>query len=287
MSNSFEFEITDQKEKPKKNSREIAVIVEKSEKFDKKIIPKSLVTIKETEEQDGGSMFGTPTTDYMKNVKEGFQFQLVPNRNKERDIIYVTGQSGSGKSYWTAQYCIQYKRIYPKNNIYLISSLNEDETLEKLNDIKKDFFIRINLTPGLITDGINAEDFKDSLVIFDDFEVLKNKEIKSYVTAIRDEILETGRHHKISMICTYHLPTNSHDTKRIINECHAVVYFPHVSNFKIKNLLENYLGLHKDFLHWTKKKKSRWACILRGFPNMYMSENEIWLINELEENEFN
>jgi len=284
--NSFEFQILDQEKKPVKGHREIAVIVEKSDKFEKKLVPKSLLTISEVDEKDGGSMFGTPTTDYMKNIKDGFQFQLVPNRNKERDIVYITGQSGSGKSYFTAQYCIQYKRIYPKNKIYLISSLNEDETLEKLNEIEKDFFIRINLTPGLISDGINAKDFENSLVIFDDFEVLKNKDIKSYVTSIRDEILETGRHHKTSMICTYHLPTNSHDTKRIINESHAVVYFPHVSNFKIKNLLENYLGLHKDFLNWSKRKKSRWACILRGYPNMYLSENEIWLINELEEQEF-
>ena len=283
---SFEFTIEDQDKKPVKGHREIAVIVEKSEKFEKKIVPKSLLTISETEEQDGGSMFGKSSTDYMKNIKDGYQLQLVPNRNKERDIVYITGQSGSGKSYFTAQYCLQYKRIFPKNNIYLISSLNEDETLEKLNEIKENFFIRINISPALITDGISAKDFENSLVIFDDFEVLKDKTVKSYVTSIRDEILETGRHHKTSMICTYHLPTNSHDTKRIINESHAVVFFPHVSNFKIKNLLENYLGLHKDFLSWTKRKKSRWACILRGYPNMYMNENEVWLTNELEDNEF-
>ncbi len=52
------------------------------------------------------------------------------------------------------------------------------------------------------------------------------------------------------------------------------------------NLLENYLGLHKDFLNWSKRKKSRWACILRGYPNMYLNENEIWLVNELEDAEF-
>lgn len=285
--NTFEFNIEDQKEKPKKGHREIAVIVEKSDKFEKKIVPKSLLTISECDDKDGGSMFGKSSVDYMKTIKDGFQFQLVPNRNKERDIIYITGQSGSGKSYFTAQYCIQYKRVYPKNKIYLISSLAEDETLEKLNEIKDDFFIRLELTSSMIADGINAKDFEDSLVIFDDFEVLKDKELKKYISSVRDEILETGRHHKTSMICTYHLPTNSHDTKRIINECHAVVYFPHVSNYKIKNLLENYLGLDKNFLTWTKHKKSRWACVLRGFPNMYMSENDIWLINELEEKEFN
>lgn len=283
---TFEFEIHDQSIKPEKGKREIAVVVEKTDNFEKKIVPKSLLTISESDESGGSLLEGS--TSYTRNIKDkNYQFQIVPDRNKERDIIYVTGQSGSGKSYWTAQYCIQYKRIYPKNKIYLISSLAEDETLEKLNEIEKNFFIRIEITPALITDGINAKDFEKSLVIFDDFEVLKDKKLREYVSSIRDEILETGRHHRTSMICTYHLPTNSHDTRRIINEAHAVVFFPHVSNFKIKNLLENYLGMHKDFLNWTKRKKSRWACVLRGFPNMFINENEVWLTNELQDNEFN
>ena len=284
---SFEFHIQDQKEKPIKGHREIAIVVEKTDDFEKKIVPKSLLTVSEIDENSGGEMFNNSNNSYTKNIKGNFQFQLVPDRNKERDILYITGQSGSGKSYFTAQYCIQYKRIFPKNSIYLISSLNEDETLEKLNDIKKGFFTRINITPALITDNINAKDFENSLVIFDDFECLKDKKLKEYVCSVRDEILETGRHHKTSMIATYHLPTNSHDTRRIINEAHAIIYFPHVSNFKIKNLLENYLGMDKNFLQWTKKRRSRWACVLRGFPNMFINENEIWLTNELTENELN
>jgi hypothetical protein len=281
---SFNFNIQDQKVGPKKHFKEIALVVEKTEDFEKKIIPKSLITVSENDNESDD--FLNENKCSKKELPKKYQFQLVPDRTKERDIIYITGQSGSGKSYFTAQYCIQYKRIYPKNNIYLISSLNEDETLEKLNKIKDDFIIRINITPALITDQINAKDFENSLVIFDDFECLKDKKLKDYVCSVRDEILETGRHHKTSMICTYHLPTNSHDTRRIINEAHSVVFFPHVSNFKIKNLLENYLGLHKDFLQWTKKKKSRWACIIRGFPNMFMNENEIWFINDLETSEF-
>jgi hypothetical protein len=284
---SFEFVIKDQKDKPEKKAREIAVVVEASESFNKKIVPESLLTIVNNDNDLEGGIFNDSSSAYTRNIKSNkYKFQLVPNRNNERDIIYCTGQSGSGKSYWTAQYCIQYKRIYPKNKIYLISSLHEDETLDKLNDIEKDFFIRIDITPNLITDQIGAKDFENSLVIFDDFECLKNKALKTYVCGVRDEILEVGRHHKTSMICTYHLPTNSHDTRRIINEAHAVVFFPHVSNFKIKNLLENYLGMHKDFLAWTKRKRSRWACILRGFPNMFINDNEVWLTNELQDEYF-
>ena len=32
-------------------------------------------------------------------------FQLIPNPETERQILYITGSSGSGKSYFTKKYC--------------------------------------------------------------------------------------------------------------------------------------------------------------------------------------
>jgi tRNA A37 threonylcarbamoyladenosine biosynthesis protein TsaE len=46
-------------------------------------------------------MSGFPTTRY---------FQLVPDTSHERDILYITGASGSGKSTFTRQYIEQYKK---------------------------------------------------------------------------------------------------------------------------------------------------------------------------------
>ena len=37
-------------------------------------------------------------------------FQLVPDTSHERDILYITGASGSGKSTFTRQYIEQYKK---------------------------------------------------------------------------------------------------------------------------------------------------------------------------------
>ena len=54
-------------------------------------------------------------------LKQGQHFQLIPNISVNRDICYVTGASGSGKSFWTRQYAEQYKKIYSKREIYLIS----------------------------------------------------------------------------------------------------------------------------------------------------------------------
>jgi type II secretory pathway predicted ATPase ExeA len=101
--------------------------------------------------------------NYLKELKlkPKQHFQIIPNINVARDILYVVGASGSGKSYFTRQFADQYRKLYPKRKIFLISSLTEDNSIDKIKDLK--------LTPFL-ADDIQAEDFKDSLVIFDDCE---------------------------------------------------------------------------------------------------------------------
>jgi polynucleotide 5'-kinase involved in rRNA processing len=37
-------------------------------------------------------------------LDEKHHFQLIPNKNAERDVLYIAGQSGSGKSYFAKMY---------------------------------------------------------------------------------------------------------------------------------------------------------------------------------------
>jgi hypothetical protein len=50
-------------------------------------------------------------------------FQHIPNLNTERNILYVCGQSGSGKSYYIKKYAEEYKKIFPKMK-FIYSVLN-------------------------------------------------------------------------------------------------------------------------------------------------------------------
>ena len=63
--------------------------------------------------------------------------QQISDKETERSILYITGPSGSGKSYYTRNYVLEYKKMFPKNNIYLFSSLDSDETLDKIPKIKR------------------------------------------------------------------------------------------------------------------------------------------------------
>ena len=103
--------------------------------------------------------------------------------------------------------------------------------------------------------------FKDSVVIFDDIDVISDKKIRDAVYNILNKVLEIGRHFKITALVMNHLPTNGKDTRRILNEAHQVIYFPHSASGRIKYLLIDYLGLDKKMIQYFRKQNSRWCCI--------------------------
>jgi len=202
-------------------------------------------------------------------------FQPIPNPEQERQILYITGASGSGKSYYTKQYCMEYRRIFPKNPIYLFSSISEDSSIDEIKGLQ-----RIKLTPDLLNDEITSADFKDSLVIFDDTDCLTDKKMKLKVNGILNSILETGRHTNTYCIYTSHLPCAGNDTKRILNEAHTITFFPHsLGGRSLKYLLESYLGLDKKQIQKIKSLKSRWVTCIKSYPQVIISEKEAYLVS--------
>jgi hypothetical protein len=164
------------------------------------------------------------------------KFQQVPNPKTEREILYITGRSGSGKSTYTRKYLEEYKKKFKDRPIYMFSALPDDPSLDSIKPK------RIELDESIISDPIAVEDLKDSVVIFDDIDVLSNKKIRDEVYKILNQVLEIGRHFNITAIVTNHLPTNGKDTRRILNEAHSFTYFPHAATGRIKYFLVEYFG---------------------------------------------
>ena len=202
-------------------------------------------------------------------------FQIIPNPKTERQVIYITGQSGSGKSYFMAQYGNEYHKMYPKREIYLFSSLSEDSSIDKVKNLK-----RIKLTPQLLNEELTAEDFQESLVIFDDTDCITDKAMKTKVNKIMGSVLETGRHFSTSVIVSSHLACSGGETKRILNEAQKIVFFPSsIGASKLKYLLESYSSLDKEQQKKLKKLKSRWICIEKSYPPVVISQKDIFLPN--------
>ena len=221
-------------------------------------------------------------TDKTDDVMYGFcEFKCNPDEtlqqvfdpNKERSIFYLTGASGSGKSYYASGLAQQYSKQYPKNDIYLFSAVKSDPILDKIKKL-----MRIDLKK-FMEQEIDIEDFKDSLVIYDDCDSLPDKNIKKKVTSLQDRILQEGRHWNISAIITSHLSCAGKETKMILSEAHSITFYPmSLQGRNLKYLLEQYMGLDKNQISKIKKLKSRWITFCKTMPQVILSEKEIYVL---------
>ena len=205
-------------------------------------------------------------------------FQLIPNPSIERQILYVTGSSGSGKSYFTKKYCREYSKIFPKNPIYMISSIDDDKSVDDIKNLKR---LKIK-GDTFLNETFEIKDFKDSLVIFDDIDCLADKKLRIKVMGLLNMILETGRHSATYCIYTSHLATAGNDTKRILNECNSITFFAKTMGGRMmKYLCEGYLGLEKKEVDKIKKIPSRSITIIKSYPKVVLGDKDIFLLSAL------
>jgi hypothetical protein len=208
-------------------------------------------------------------------ITDGHKFVHIPNQNNDRDVIYVAGQSGSGKSYYIKQYTLQYIKMYPKRPIYLFSYLKEDETLDSVKKIQ-----RINIYDNdFMRSNLTSDDFKDCLVIYDDIDCIPNKKLKEKVMNLLQQCLQIGRHSGTNVCYACHQVCNGHETKSILNECTSITFFPlSMGNKKLSNLLDDYFGFDKEQIQKVKDIDSRACTIFKCYPKIVMAEHDIYIL---------
>jgi chromosomal replication initiation ATPase DnaA len=165
----------------------------------------------------------------------------MKDKGNTRQILYVSGASGSGKSYYASSYIKEYVKMFPKNDVFIVSSVDKDEQLDKIKNVK-----RIKLDEKFCDTGFSIEDFRDSMVIYDDTETIANKIVQEKITNIMNLILTTGRHTNTFAINTSHATNGGHRTKLILLESHSVTLFLQtMGDRSLKYLLETSFGLGK------------------------------------------
>ena len=217
----------------------------------------------------GGSKHNKNTFNYINIKKSGGKFEPTPDTTHERDILYVSGPSGSGKSFYSKLFIKNYIKAFPKNEIYMFSKLRSDSSLD---DIKK--IQRIRIDDDLITDPFEAKDFSDCLVIFDDIDSITNKLIKDSILGLMNDILQIGRHSNTSCIITNHLAAKGNETKILLSEAHIITLFLG-SGQNYNYILEKYLGYTTKEIQALKKLKTRWVSFCRHYPQVIFTEYEI------------
>lgn len=207
---------------------------------------------------------------------DGEKFEPCPNTNKERDVLYIFGQSGSGKSYYVQMYANNYRQLFPKNNIFVFSTLDSDkEGLDKIKGLK-----RIKLDAEFINDEIvPTVDFKNSLIIFDDVDNISDKKTKAVVWTYMNNFLQTGRHHCISVAITFHVSAGGNATKMILNEATSLTFFPAtIGGRNLKYICDSYLGMDKEQIKKLKKLNSRWITVQKTYPKVILSEKNAFIL---------
>ena len=207
-------------------------------------------------------------------LDDGGLFELIPNPDpKKREVWYVTGTSGSGKSWIARQYAEYYHKLFPKRDIYLISKLDEDETLDKLKFLK-----RIPIK-SLIEEYPKLEEFNESLTIYDDYDTLTG-DAEKVVLKLIDDCAIMGRHQTASMMCLSHYSTNYKKTRLILSEATHIVVYPQATSYHaLRHLLKNYAGVDEDVLARHRKLGSRWLCYAKQFPTYMISQRSAEMLN--------
>jgi len=246
------------------SDNKIAIIIS-NDKLNKKII--SI-----TDEDDENDV-KKPFTEM--HLTEG-RFQMIPNMKLDRGVHYVCGPSGSGKSYFCVNYINQYIKKYKKANIYLLSSLDTDDTIDRISNLQ-----RLKIDDSIVENPLKIDEFSEhDVIIFDDIDVIGNKALRGAVYSFLDQCLEIGRHMKLELVITNHLCTNGRDTRRVLNECHTITLYPKSgSAYGLNYLLSRYVGLDKKDIVKLKKLKSRHVTIFKHAPQFVMSEKDIYLLN--------
>jgi len=216
-------------------------------------------------------------------VNHSCRFEVMPivpdEKGGGRDCVYVTGCAGSGKSWFAKHFCENYSKLFKgKRPIYLISQLEEDDTLDsaecKINRIKLD---------SLVDDPIdlNSGEMKDCLLIFDDWDTIEDTPERKYSSVIwklLNDCLIIGRHMNISVIVISHYNTGGRKGRLILTECSKYVVYPHGSSaYALKYLLGHHVGIETKYIS-ELGKFGRWICINKTYPKYLVSEHTVKLL---------
>lgn len=202
-------------------------------------------------------------------------FHLIHNPDpKKREVIYIVGASGSGKSHVARQYAESYRSFFPQREIYLISKLNEDDTLDKT---KGGAPKRINIQT-LVDDPPDIEEFRDCMVIIDDIDALDKPLLKA-VNTLANDIAITGRHTNTSLLWLSHHITDYSRTRLLLNEATVYVVYPQTtSRHALKYLLETHAGIDKENIK-KLRKMGRFVAVQKNCPPFVIGPTSAALLN--------
>lgn len=199
------------------------------------------------------------------------KFQLEHSDDpKVREVWRITGGSGSWKSTIAKHLADSYRKFFPEREVFLISNKKSDVTLDSLDPPPRRIFIEEFFDEDGREIKPEMEEFRESMVIADDFDSLTGKEAKM-IDRILMLLATEGRETKVSLVCLSHKITDGLRTRTLLGETNYWVVYPQHTKFpQIKYLLVDKIGLDEEEIE-SLKKLGRWVMFHTGVPNYLIS----------------
>jgi hypothetical protein len=199
-------------------------------------------------------------------------FPIVESLKTKSIRLFISGQSGSGKSYFISEF-LKYNQ--PKGMpVFIFSPFKADKSVDSIKNliyIDLDEFEAENQREFETPDDIPD----DSIIIFDDIDSHRTR--AKELQKIRDIYLEIGRHHNISVLTISHNPMGGVKTKASIRESQYAVVFPRANQRDTTKLLETYFGYTKKMVDEVLNCTSRWVFISKSVPSYFVFEHGVRL----------
>jgi hypothetical protein len=217
----------------------------------------------------------------------GSRFTIMPELAEgQRDVIFITGASGSGKSTAAADYAKNFIETFREGgslpNVVLVCPDSDDRAFDGIK--------MIHVTPAdLAAEMPTLDDFvarpgQPTLMIFDDIEGLHDKKQQAALDSLVQAVLERGRKKMIYVLFLSHSAANGKSTKIILKEMRGV-WFPLTGNEgNLSYMLKKYLSIPPELKSQLKKHMSEfgpWIYIKTDTPTRYfITEKKVSVLDE-------
>lgn len=173
-----------------------------------------------------------------------------PNIFDSRLTIFIPGNPGAGKSYLASELIEMFP---PKYKILLFTALDEkDGNFDNFGDR----LFKIKMTPEnlkKITLSAIRERCKYPILLFDDIDKIRDKNVEKLTFAILEDALANGRGHEkhdgkgdIHTIVTSHALNDYRKTKYTLENSDYVALFPGSTTYRQLETMFSKLGLSPD-----------------------------------------
>lgn len=217
-------------------------------------------------------------------VDEGGVFLCPSDDSRERDTLYISGPTGSGKTRFACQFIKDFMEENEESDGIILTPKRSDATVECNMDMEEIDFVNVEEQDEdgeykVMNGGLDLENLRDSITFFDDILGIANKKLKEYMVDLNERAIKVGREMQISTITTSHLIRNWKATRLLIQDSKYVVVFPGSGpKYPIETYLKDIIGVEKNKIKAIAKLDTAWLVIRQKAPQAIVHQRGVMIL---------